>query len=191
MADPYLEYFLTLDSDLATCTRYLDFTTANFGVASTEFARLLIAAGSECDALAKEICKKIKPDASPRNILQYCSIIVEKYPRVIEHDIALPRFKLELMPWREWTVDSSPSWWKDFNGIKHERQARRGAGNLGNALHATAGVLVLLAYYLDADGRGKELFDWSLSPKLFEPRLPPEKRGFDASISWTIPAWKP
>src|SRR5689334_22322111 len=78
-ANQYWEYFLTLDSDLETIARYVQFDSKNFKTYSIEFVRLLLATCSEVDVVAKLLCEIIAPNKSAENINQYRSIIMGEY----------------------------------------------------------------------------------------------------------------
>jgi hypothetical protein len=77
---PYWNYFKSIEADLEACSRYVEFTAANFHTYSVEFARIIMAAGSEIDTVAKELCRQIDPTRKPKNINEYQPIITGKYP---------------------------------------------------------------------------------------------------------------
>src|SRR5438132_12157267 len=64
-------YFLALERDMESASRYIEFCEANFSIFSIELAHLLFAAASEVDVVAKLLCKQIAPGASPKNINDY------------------------------------------------------------------------------------------------------------------------
>lgn len=53
MICPNWQYLITLDSGLKELSRYVDIRSENFNTFSIEFVRLLLAAGSEIDVVAK------------------------------------------------------------------------------------------------------------------------------------------
>ena len=61
-------YFLALDRDAAVIARFVEFSTDNFGTYSIELARLLMAAASEVDVVAKLACVQIDPKAAVEGI---------------------------------------------------------------------------------------------------------------------------
>jgi hypothetical protein len=118
MSYPHWEYFLSIEEDLARCTRYVDFNKDNYNTYSVEFARIIVAAAAEFDSVAKGLCKAINPAESPDTINQYYPIIVGKYAQFLDYTIDMPRFKLELQPWKAWTPAVAPDWWsKSYNKI--------------------------------------------------------------------------
>ena len=190
MSPPHWEYFLSIEADLAECTRYVEFCPENYNTFSVEFARLIVAAAAEFDSVAKLLCTAIDGTAKPENIIEYQPIIVGRYPRFLEFKIDIPRFKLEFEPWSEWTSSNSPDWWsKGYNKIKHQRDQHFASANLHNAILAAAGLLTGIVYLYDATLGAFPAVDLAAAPKLFEPR--DEPGGIQsAMISWSCKAWK-
>src|SRR2546421_703693 len=56
-------YFLALESDVARVARFIEFQPANFGTFSIELGRILLAASSEVDVVAKLVCSQLEPKA--------------------------------------------------------------------------------------------------------------------------------
>ena len=54
----YWNYFLSLERDLQTIGRYVEFSENNFNVYSVEILKLFLAASSEFEVVLKEIGKK-------------------------------------------------------------------------------------------------------------------------------------
>src|SRR5438045_939603 len=77
-ANLYWEYFLALDSDLETVARYVEFDPANYKTFSIEFVRLILAACSEIDTVAKLLCESIDATKPRSNINNYRSTILSK-----------------------------------------------------------------------------------------------------------------
>lgn len=55
----YWQHFLALEADFAVTSRYVEFSQQNFATFSIEYAKLLLAIGSEVDVLCKIICEKL------------------------------------------------------------------------------------------------------------------------------------
>src|SRR5258707_12525225 len=68
-------YFLALERDLESISRYVEFCPDNLNTYSVELAHLLFSAASEVDTLAKCICGVLDPNARPDNINEYRAII--------------------------------------------------------------------------------------------------------------------
>src|SRR6266496_4486996 len=122
----YWQYFLALDADLETISRYVEFNPANYNTFSIEFVRLILAAGSEIDVVAKLLCELIDPTKPCKNINDYRSIILSKYPLFYLTPITIPRYELQLNPWGVWdggVNPLNPGWWTAYNAVKHERSS--------------------------------------------------------------------
>lgn len=162
-------YFLALEKDLETVSRYVEFCEDNLNTYSIEFAHLLLSAASEADTLAKCICKIIDPNEKPKNIDDYRRIIKgaeesetydfyfgnkvppvlgEKHKQRLSHlEIHIPRYGLKSFPWANWAKDKNPDWWHSYNKVKHERNVHFNKATLRNALQAIGGLLALNYFY--------------------------------------------
>ena len=83
MICPHWQYLITLDSDLKEVSRYVDIKPENFSTFSIEFVRLLLAAGSEIDVVAKILCDRIDSSKTYRNINDYRAAISGRFPTFI------------------------------------------------------------------------------------------------------------
>ncbi len=170
MSLPHWEYFLAIEKDLETCARFVEFCEDNCPTYSLEFARIILASCTEVDAVFKNLCKEIEPRKSPEKIKEYYSIIHPKYPKLIEHIINIPRFKMfDIQPWKEWTNEKSPDWWTAYNKIKHERDKNFKEANLKNAINSSAALLSLILYYYQKIHNKKEVILMS-GPEILEPK---------------------
>lgn len=142
MALEYWEYFLSIESDLEKCSKYVDFSVNNYQTYSVEFARIIMAAGAEVDTVAKEFCKLINPASNAENIKQYAGVILNKYPNIVNVEMAISRYDLIVKPWDGWSNNSSPVWWQGYNKIKHDRTKYFERANLINSISASAGLLL-------------------------------------------------
>jgi hypothetical protein len=169
MALEYWEYFLSIESDLEKCARYVDFSSNNYDTNSVEFARVIMAAAAEVDTIAKELCKLIDPQANAGNICQYASTILTTYPNLVNVEMSINRYDVVVKPWDGWSNSSSPSWWQGYNKIKHDRTANFDRANLVNAISAVAGLLLILLYYFKKKNGGKtEEISAFYSPKILD-----------------------
>ena len=164
----------------------MEFAPQNYGAYSIEFARIIMAAASEFDALAKNLCKLIDPPQTPKNILQYYPIVTSKYPKFAQYEILIPRYKLAFKPWDKWTSSNAPDWWsKGYNKIKHERDQHFCQANLYNAILATAGLFIGILYFYDCQFGRIPAIDLFQTPKLLVPQNY-DTSGFEpAEISWS------
>lgn len=183
---PYWEYFLALESDLEKSTQYVDFSIRNFNTYSVEFAIIIMSAASEFDTVAKEICKIVAPAAPCSNIDHYCLTISSRYKNFCSLEIEVPRYGLLLSPWQGWRQKNSPSWWKGYNAIKHDRTASFHLANLENALLSVSGLLVAILYFYDCKyGIGKPPIDAFFAPRLFSPKDPYPSELYGGGIYWS------
>lgn len=190
MSYPHWEYFLSIEADLTQCARYVEFTQDNFRAYSVEFARIIVAAASEFDAVAKSLCKAIDPAQTPEKITEYYPIITGRFPRFVEYKIRIPRFKIEVQPWTAWASASAPDWWRSYNNIKHDREQRFREANLENAINATAGLLTGIVYFYDVSYGRFPRIEVSAAPKLLEPLDSPTSIATEPSFGWSCMAWK-
>lgn len=143
---PHWEYYLSLASDLGHVARYVEIDKENFQVFSLEFARLLLATGSEIDVVAKLLCHKYCPAGKHKNIDDYRDTLKQFASGICDVEIAMPRYHLTFVPWKDWETDKNPDWWKAYNDVKHQRDKYYKKANLGVCLKSLAGLCVLVSY---------------------------------------------
>jgi hypothetical protein len=143
----HFEYYLAIESDLEKCARFVDFSLDNYKTHSLEFARIIMAASAEVDAIAKEFCKAIDLQSNANNILGYASKIIPAHPNIVNVEMAAPRFNVKCRPWSTWSENESPSWWRTNNNIKHDRGNNFKEANLENAIAAVSGLLSIILYF--------------------------------------------
>jgi len=157
---PHWQYFLTLDNDLQRLSRYIEIDAANYDVYSVELVRILLAASSEIDVVAKLLCSKLgtQPTKARGNWTMDDSrpVIVSGYPLLPTLNVTIPAHGITLLPWGDWQQRKNPDWWRRHNAVKHDRSRAYHDANLGNVLHAVAGLYVLTLYlYGEEDHEGK------------------------------------
>ncbi len=167
------EYFLALEADLERCTRFVEFDQRNLSTFSIEFAKLLLAAGSEVDVLAKVICDKLDPAAPAGNIDQYRACIMAHRPAFADAQVTISRyFSAPFTPWATWKPaavgsPTNPPWWGSYNKVKHERNTYFDQATLGNVLNAFAGYFAALLTCLELVHGNVPRDDWR-RPLLFD-----------------------
>jgi hypothetical protein len=157
-------YFLALESDLSTLSRYLEPTQANFDAYSLELARLLFAAASEVDVVAKQLCRRLSAESSAGRINAYREEITRHHPEIASAQVSIPKFGLSFIPWECWARNENPIWWTAYNKVKHERHDHFSKASLKNALNAVGGLFTLLLFHYSQEARAGEL---SPDPVLF------------------------
>jgi hypothetical protein len=153
------QYFLALCEDLQETTRFVELTSDNFKTYSIEYTRLYLAAGSEIDVVAKQLCETIDSSARAGSINEYRQLIVPKYPELPTVAVVVWRYGVTRIPWRDWAGDANPRWWTCYNRVKHQRHLDYKEANLENTLDALAGLLVMVGYLY-----GRELANRELRP---------------------------
>jgi len=167
-------YFVALEQDLEVVSRYVEFSEHNFSVYSIELARLLFAAASEVDVMAKLLCKRFQPTANPDNINAYRDILLAELPDLPTMEIFITRYGLSFKPWENWSqssVNSNPIWWNSYNKVKHQRDIHFDKATLKNALNALGALLILIYYYYSYELANNEE---RLDPKETMRQLEPE-----------------
>ncbi|WP_347272943.1 hypothetical protein [Candidatus Kuenenia sp.] len=170
-------YFIALESDIARLARFVEFTTKNFDTFSIEIAHLLLAASSEVDVVAKQLCRKLDSSANAEKIGQYRNVIKMHIPSMGTSIVTIPRYGLELIPWSNWQSDETPDWWVGYNKVKHERNSHFEKANLKNVLNAMSGLLLLIIYYYRETAKIERIVP---APAIF---MPPKEL---ANISHTM-----
>ena len=153
MKHPHWYYFAALSDDLEKTVRFVEPTPDNFKTYSVEFARLYLAIGSEIDVVAKLLCNAVDPNAKLGGINTYRDVILKGFPQVPDVELTATRSEVSLVPWKDWSAGTNPSWWACYNGVKHERDTHFRDANLENTLNALAGLMVLVGYLYAEDLR--------------------------------------
>lgn len=163
-------YFLALDDDVMRLSRYIELTKDNFNAYSLEMARILFAAASEVDVVAKQICRKLNPKKKADKIIHYRAQITTEYPDISTAVVRIPKFGLTLNPWQQWGIEeNNPVWWKAYNNVKHHRHTNFADANLHNTLNAVAGLFILLLYFYPEEALNAQL---GPDPNLFRAGQP-------------------
>lgn len=149
---------MSLEDDLIETSRYVEICQDNFGTYSTQFTRLLLAAASEVDVVAKQLCRQIDPTGTHGNINEYRSVIVPKFPAIPTVQFGIQWNPVRVQPWESWgaATPANPDWWRAYNNVKHERNANFKSANLRNALEAIAGLHCLVRHLEEDKGQPKQ-----------------------------------
>ena len=142
-------YFHALERDLIRTFDYVEPSGANASAYSNEYAKLLMLVGSEIDVVAKQLSRGLPSGATASNITQYQAAITSAFPGMHQTVIEISRYGLSYIPWSTWGSANpiSPSWWKAYNSVKHERDINFALASQENVLQSFCGLLVLLLYY--------------------------------------------
>lgn len=209
----YWQYFLSLETDLITTSRYIEFSGVNDNTVenndktfSTELLRIFLTACAECENILKIILAKenvSENTINSANLVKIQEIImgIPTYSELRSQIITCEAYNLKFTPWEAWnTSQNSPQWWKDHNTVKHGRangtNSNYHLANVFNTLSSVAALMCLLfEYYKERrDGNeGENVIKYrvslptALAPKLFIPKE--SGLGFE-DIYW-IWIWQP
>ena len=152
----YWQHFLALESDFAATARYVELSQQNFGTFSVEYAKLLLAIGSEVDVLCKLICERIDNAARRGNIDDYRTCITA-HSQIASEEVHVRRYGLAFTPWAAWGAGMNPDWWRSYNNVKHRRDSHFHEANLENCSNAVAGLFVVVLYCHKAESSTESL----------------------------------
>ena len=137
-------YFLMLESDLDNTSRYIE-PQGQEKVYSFEFAKLLILACTEVESVFKAICFEIEKNQVTADIGIYKSIILGKYPKIVDATVVVKRLGRNIEPFKGW--DSGPlSWWGAYQSVKHSRGSHFADATYINVTTAIAALYILIFY---------------------------------------------
>lgn len=200
----YWQYFLSLEADLITTSRYIEFSSHvnengnienNAKTFSPELLRILFAACAECENILKVLTRSQSNIEGLKN-----AIMNSPYSTLSNRSIFCPAYDLDFTPWEAWNrADSSPQWWGDHNKLKHERTIANHShyhkANLYNTLNSVAALMCLLYEYYKEELDGNEgKYSVSLPPGLAPKLFIPKNSGLGYANSywvWQIPNPEP
>lgn len=140
-------YFLMLESDLDNTSRYIE-PQGQENVYSFEFAKLLVLACTEIESVLKVMCKEIDPTVKADKMSDYQPIITHRFPKITEAHVEINRLGRSVQPFLNW--DAQPlTWWRAYNGVKHNRESNFKDATYMNAVMALSGLYILI-FYLSA-----------------------------------------
>ena len=182
MSPKFWEYFLNIESDLARCSRYVEFAPANYGTYSNEFAQIIVTAASEVDAILRETCAIVDPQCRANNINEYFSIIAAAFPGFTQCGVDIRRNGLSIQPWLDWSAGQSPSWWgKGFTKLKHDRTNNFETASLSNALKAVGALFLTVLHFHHLPTKSALNVDINRGTQLFTPT---NIHGYQGGARW-------
>ena len=173
----YWRYYTELENEMLATSQYVDFSQGNFNTYSVEFMKLYQAVCSEIDvfgkALASEMNVSFKPDDTSVSVHKWWFEIQSWYKTLTKKTVVFCQ-EYQLTPWEnyqtEWVRNKkgalycrvcqmpnikTPSWWSEYNGVKHHRTSKDNSGklnyekaNLQNLSNAFAALYILESNYL-------------------------------------------
>ena len=154
--DNYWNYCLSIERNLEITTNFVEVCDDNDKTYSFEFAKIIMLACSEIDVLCRLLCKAINPssdfeDSTTRtgNIKEYADLILPRFPKIVTFEIYNDKKHCPIIPFKDWHITpsySSPTWWNDYQLIKHYRHDEYKRANQSNAFYSVAGLIILNFY---------------------------------------------
>lgn len=134
--------YQALESDLQEFCRFVPPVPEHDSVYSTRLWGIILRACSEIDSQLSGMIKVLGSVAKQPNIALY-----RRYNDRLEltkFELASRFDKRVLIPFEAFANNKSPSWWVDYNAIKHRRLESLQVATLGNSLQAVAALHVIL-----------------------------------------------
>lgn len=175
----FWDYYLLLEKNFLEALNYVELDKRNFGAFSKEFIKQYQTIGAELDTLFKLACGfELKED---KNMRVYAKVLLEEFPGIKSVKITVMGTDIILCPFKDWSdkKDAEPlSWWKGFNGVKHNRIEGVIGANLENILLILSALYILEKYVIkkaeynpDVPNRESELFKiegWETNTSVYE-----------------------
>ena len=114
MRFPHWQFFESVDDELNSLSRIIEFALENFSTFSVFLSRLHLSVCSEIDVVAKLLCTRIAPTKSPERINEYCPLITGKFPKFSELRIEMPAHGLDFQPWLSWSSSTTLEWCQSY-----------------------------------------------------------------------------
>jgi hypothetical protein len=150
LTNAYWNYLISLEKDFIRTMDFVELAAPNANVFGDNFAKLLLAIGSEIDVIAKAICLSVMPGPVAKNIIDYQNILTGAFAGMHDAYIDVVRTGAVIKPWKSWDpqgLKKSPDWWRAYNEVKHDRVANFTKATQENTIDSLAGLLVLNLYY--------------------------------------------
>jgi len=171
------EDYLLLEKEFLNYIKFVPLTSEHYDVWSIKLANLLLLIGSSIDSFFKNALPYtlsiLLSEYYSKNHGQYHSRISElnKYHSMLENDktnmgvfrdvfrefyklgsnpVYVLSNKEKLIPFDKWEFDQTPSWWKVYRVLKHDRIKHRKSCTLGITLNALSALFLLNIYHLES-----------------------------------------
>ena len=139
-------YFLTLEQDLSNTSKFVEHCEDNFKTYSFEFYKIIQLSCAEIDSVLKELCKLWNVDVETKNIKDYAKIIIPNYYQLHNFSTRMifSSTPLIFVPWKEWTLDRAPLWWRDYQRLKHNHTDNFHLATLENAYLSLSALMITI-----------------------------------------------
>lgn len=124
----YWQQYLLLEDDFIETINFVEPSSDNYSTYSSKYLKLLLAIGSEIDVTLQAYCRQFDPTYNKEAISDY-RVDIKNYElnnsqniESLNSQIVITYNDIQLFPWAEWySNDTSPTWWKIYNKVKHDR----------------------------------------------------------------------
>lgn len=167
----YWRCFLALEKDFLNTLETVEFNQKNYQTFSIKYRSIILQAGSEIETQCKLICGI--PLDEFANMEIYRNYLNEHHAGFQLNHVQIPLHNIILQPWLGLEADQAPSFWKNYQAVKHQGLLEK--ATLENALHSLAGLfLILMAQYCKSAGLNFAESEHIEEPKFFTiPHLKP------------------
>lgn len=145
----YWNYYLELEEAFKQTQKYVAFDRHNDRTYSVEYLKLIQAVCSEIDVVSKEIAEHFDPNFSAiqrPNIAHWGYVIINNMPQITKARVFFTNGYV-VKPWDKFGYAQytdkngkirykllpnciTPSWWNDYNKMKHQRTSRNSDGEI-------------------------------------------------------------
>lgn len=131
-----------LEDELDHFCRYVPAVRSHFGVYSTKLWGVILRACAEIDSQLHALIEEQEGKSRETNVRDYIAS---------EGTFQLASFQLQtkfeshpVQPFSSFATGTSPTWWKDYNSVKHRRLESLESATLENAFSSVGGLYVVL-----------------------------------------------
>lgn len=192
----YWDYYLELEDQLLSTKKYVDFDKSNFKTFSIEYLKLLQAACSEIDVVAKILagcCDSSFKELHNINIQKWGFVIQRTFPDIENTSVSFMNDTV-ITPWQNWEYEkcadqnnkqryrlkkgkATPTWWTAYNKVKHERTTTDKNGrtnyskaNLENLASAMAALFIIETKFIERLSADNDRITFAKSKLFSEPQ---------------------
>ena len=197
--DTYWKYYISLEDEFLLTGRYVEFDYINNGKTySMEYLKLFQAICSEVDVVGKILAKELDDSFTPSNntgINEWWFYICEADGGFLDTKCCLFGEHV-LQPWQKYKVvrnpnegakkfildekAKTPSWWSDYNSVKHNRTGRferhsinYAKANLRNLFYAFAALYSMEVKLMETTKKNQDdEVSTGMESQLFPEELP-------------------
>ena len=183
----YWDYYLELEEAFKQTQKYVAFDRHNDRTYSVEYLKLIQAVCSEIDVVAKEIAEHFDPNfctIQKPNITHWGYVIINNMPQIAKARIYFTNGYV-VKPWDKFGYTqypdkngnirykllpncSTPSWWSDYNKMKHQRTSRNSDGEINFVKANLKNMVLSLAALYSLEWLYMWIIHTEFGPKILE-----------------------